>query len=129
LGSQTGGFAEASDIINRLKTRLSGLENERASGLFLSKAGDVIAAVTLVEGSKDQIDLPLGRIVSLIELLDVSTLILFHNHPSGCCAPSNADVGTTRVVASTLQALGARLHDHIIVTPSGAFSFREKGLL
>ena len=62
------------------------------------------------------------------------TLALVHNHPSGCCDPSEADCRLTRRVAEAARLLQIHLLDHVICgTPQqgrpGFFSFKGAGLL
>ena len=52
-------------------------------------------------------------------------LVLAHNHPSGCADPSTADRRVTRVVREATELVGLPLLDHLIVTDSGYYSFRE----
>ena len=58
-----------------------------------------------------------------------SALVVLHPHPSGDPTPSRADVEMTARLRDALKTIDVDLHDHIVVTPSDAFSFREKGLL
>ncbi len=58
-----------------------------------------------------------------------SAMIVFHNHPSNITEPSRADVTTTERLRDALKLIDVTLHDHLILAPSEAFSFREKGLL
>ena len=58
-----------------------------------------------------------------------SALVVLHAHPSGDPTPSRADVEMTARLRDALKTIDVDLHDHIVVTPSAAFSFREKGLL
>ena len=58
-----------------------------------------------------------------------AALVVLHQHPSGDPTPSRADVEMTNRLRDSLKTIDVALHDHIIVTPSSAFSFREKGLL
>ena len=61
--------------------------------------------------------------------VDASALVVLHNHPSGDPMPSRADVEITNRLRDALKTIDVDLHDHIVVTPGAAFSFREKGLL
>ena len=61
--------------------------------------------------------------------LQATALILSHNHPAGCPEPSKADIDTTRRIRDALKTIEVTLLDHVIVTPTGALSFKEKGLL
>ena len=56
-------------------------------------------------------------------------LILLHNHPSGDCEPSAADLELTRRFKSAGAILGITLLDHIIIGGSSYVSFSERGLL
>ena len=66
-----------------------------------------------------------------LRALDIgsSAMIVLHNHPSGCSDPSRADVATTERLRDALKLIEVTLHDHLILTPSDDYSFREKGLL
>ena len=58
-----------------------------------------------------------------------AALVLVHNHPAGDPSPSGADVEMTNRLREALKLIEVALHDHVIVTPGAAFSFKEKGLL
>ena len=61
--------------------------------------------------------------------MHASAILLLHNHPSGNVFPSKADIDMTRRIQDALKPIEVTLHDHVIVTSSGAVSFRDKGLL
>ena len=61
--------------------------------------------------------------------VNAAALVVIHNHPGGDPSPSQADVDMTNRIRDALKLIEVALHDHIIVTPGAAFSFREKGLL
>jgi DNA repair protein RadC len=52
-----------------------------------------------------------------------------HNHPSGPVTPTDLDMTTTANILEAANAAGLSFEDHIIVGPSGWFSFWEQGLL
>jgi len=58
-----------------------------------------------------------------------SSVILFHNHPSGDPSPSQEDLEVTRRLVEAGTILGIAVRDHIIIGDGCFFSFREKGLL
>ncbi|OGR87870.1 MAG: hypothetical protein A3J74_06345 [Elusimicrobia bacterium RIFCSPHIGHO2_02_FULL_57_9] len=58
-----------------------------------------------------------------------AALIVAHNHPSGDCTPSSEDREATRRLCRSGQLLGISLLDHLIVSESSFFSFKEHGLL
>ncbi|MBQ4015020.1 MAG: DNA repair protein RadC [Treponema sp.] len=58
-----------------------------------------------------------------------SAVILAHNHPSGSACPSDEDIQTTRRLCDAADILGMSVLDHIIVSRSEYFSFKESNLL
>jgi len=61
--------------------------------------------------------------------LSATAIILAHNHHSGDPTPSQADIETTRQIASVAKPLGIALHDHIIVGREGHASFKALRLI
>jgi DNA repair protein RadC len=65
-------------------------------------------------------------------------IICIHNHPSGCAAPSTADIQLTRLLREAAKLITNNMHfqDHVIIgrpgdvaCPSGHYSMREAGIL
>ena len=57
------------------------------------------------------------------------SVVLCHNHPSGNVLPSDADLKLTNQIKEAGKLIGIGLLDHIIISGSGYFSFRESDLL
>ena len=57
---------------------------------------------------------------------NASGIIMAHNHPSGDTTPSKADIEMTRQVARALKSVCIKLEDHLIISPTGHYSIREK---
>lgn len=102
---------------------------EQIRTLFIDTAGRLVAETVLAEGAPDHVALNMRKLTALVTALDASLVILAHNHPSGGCSPSKADIATTRMVAALLGSVGASLFDHLIVTRAETFSFRAEGYL
>lgn len=58
---------------------------------------------------------------------DASCFILIHNHPSGDCAPSKADLTLTERIRDAGELVGIHLLDHIILGDCQYVSLRERG--
>ena len=58
-----------------------------------------------------------------------ASIIVAHNHPSGDPQPSSKDLALTQQLAAAGQMLGVPMRDHIIVTKTEHFSFRQHHLL
>jgi len=58
-----------------------------------------------------------------------ASVIFAHNHPSGDPEPSEDDLIITKKLVESGKILGIEIIDHIIITKSKFFSFKEKNLL
>ncbi len=58
-----------------------------------------------------------------------ASVIVSHNHPSGCLESSDEDLSLTKRLVQAGKILGIEVLDHVIVTAGGFMSFKEKGLL
>lgn len=58
-----------------------------------------------------------------------ASIIVAHNHPSGCLEPSDEDLSLTKRLVQAGKLLGIEVLDHVIVSAAGFMSFKEKNLL
>lgn len=58
-----------------------------------------------------------------------SSLVVAHNHPSGQLRPSEEDIRLTGRLADAGRMLDLTVQDHLIVTPTGYYSFADNGVL
>jgi len=58
-----------------------------------------------------------------------AAVVAVHNHPSGDPTPSSEDRDVTRRLQRAGELLGIVLADHVVVSATGYFSFREHGLI
>ncbi len=66
------------------------------------------------------------KITECAILSNAASVILVHNHPSGITAPSSNDINATIDMANTLESVGIRFNDHIIIGHGDDyFSFRK----
>lgn len=70
------------------------------------------------------------RIVLRSALISGATAMIFvHNHPSGSLIPSGNDDSLTERLRKACEVMRVYLADHVIVTDSGYYSYREQGRL
>ena len=63
-------------------------------------------------------------------LANASSIILLHNHPSGDCQPSEADIDVTKRLIGAGELLGIEVLDHIVIGEQKEyFSFKENEML
>lgn len=97
--------------------------------LSLDGGQRLIAQRTITIGTLDSV-LAHPREVFADAIADrAASIIVAHNHPSGDEKPSQKDTSLTQQLAGAGQLLGITLRDHIIVTRTGHFSFRQHHLL
>jgi DNA repair protein RadC len=58
-----------------------------------------------------------------------ASIVIAHNHPSGETKPSHKDIQLTQQLSAAGQLLGITLRDHVIITKTSYFSFRQHHLL
>jgi DNA repair protein RadC len=58
-----------------------------------------------------------------------ASIILVHNHPSVDVYPSKEDILVTNRLQEVAKLVGIKVLDHIIITKTESFSFKNKGLL
>jgi len=62
-------------------------------------------------------------------LQNAASVILVHNHPSGDPEPSKDDLEITKRIVEAGKIMGIDVLDHIIITKTKIFSFKEKKLI
>ncbi len=104
-------------------------QQEYLVALSLDGGQRLIAQRTVTIGTLDTV-LAHPREVFAEALMDrAASIIVAHNHPSGQLQPSQNDIALTQQLAASGQLLGVALRDHIILTRTDYFSFRQHHLL
>ncbi len=145
------GSAKASLVAASLELSSRFLDGKRT----VRDTGDVIPLISSLAGKKQEYFISItlnggNRLISkrvvTIGLLDqalvhprevfaeairerAAKVIVAHNHPAGDNAPSKEDIKVTENLAQAASILGIEFLDHIIITETGYFSFREEGFL
>ena len=96
--------------------------------LYLDRKNTLIADEQQ-EGTVDHTPVYPREVVGRALELDVSAIIMVHNHPSGDPTPSRADIDMTAKVSAAGKSLGVVLHDHIVIGRGQHASFKSMGLL
>ncbi len=116
-------------LVNYCRQRLAHERIERFRILFLDRKNVLIADEAQAEGTVDHVPVYPREVVKRALALEASALILVHNHPSGDPTPSGADIEMTRRIVAACDAMGVRVHDHVVVGKERVASFHEMGLL
>jgi DNA repair protein RadC len=117
------------EVADYLIHAMRGLQHEVLTVVFLDAAHGIIDSVVAAEGTVTVNTVYPRELVKAALARNASALIIAHNHPGGTPNPSDDDRRATAAVRNALEAIEVSLLDHIIITASGYFSWRENGLL
>ena len=112
-----------------LESQMAQLTAEQMRILFFDQDSGSLIDEQIHFGTATQVEVRYQQIVRQAFLLGSAFIVLSHNHPSGNPSPSRQDIDYTRTIVSVCKALDIRVHDHIIVSANGSFSFREQGYM
>lgn len=102
-----------------------GVNEERLYLLCMDQRGRVLYPAMLQRGTPDEVAVHTRSVVETAILHDAYATLLVHNHPSGECEPSLADLEATRLAASALLVIAVRLVDHLIVAGNRVYSMAQ----
>ena len=97
--------------------------------VLLNNANKVLGIATISEGGMNSTVVDIRLVLQTALLAHSSSIILAHNHPSGKLAPSGHDDAMTQQVRKAAELVDIVLHDHIIVTRDGYYSYKDEGRL
>jgi len=98
-----------------VRARLRDYEHEVFACLMLDNRNRVIAWRELFRGTVDGASVYPREVVKQALADNAAAVIIAHNHPSGVCEPSQADIRITRDLKAALALVDIRLLDHVIV--------------
>ncbi|HTA76654.1 MAG TPA: DNA repair protein RadC [bacterium] len=116
-------------VISFFREQIGSRPREVFTALFLDHRNHLLAFEHLQEGTVDHTAVYPREILKRALELGATGLILSHNHPAGSLEASEGDKQLTRQILSAARAMGITIHDHLIVTTEGHYSFRQAGLL
>jgi len=104
-------------------------KDEHFRVLYLNKKNILIGDELQGKGTIDHTPVYPREIVKKALDFGATAVILVHNHPSGNSEPSRADIVMTKEIKKTLSGVSIILHDHIIISSSGHYSFKTNMLI
>ncbi|WP_247232102.1 RadC family protein [Telluribacter sp. SYSU D00476] len=122
-------ITSSNDAYEEMKPYLLDKPHEEFWILLLNRANEVLRPVLISTGGvAGTVADPKLIFKHALEHL-ASSMILFHNHPSGNLTPSQADKDLTRKLKEAGRVLDLPVLDHLIFTDSSYYSFADEGLL
>ena len=113
-------------LAKKMQQELGDKKQEHLVALYLNTQNQIIHQQTIFIGSATRSIAEPREILHYAIKHMATSLILVHNHPSGAVAPSRNDDHVTKLVKDACDLMGIVLLDHLIVSHSSYFSYREK---
>ena len=133
----TSPFDAASYLMKNLRYET----HEKFYVMMLNTKNRVIRIKQISEGSLTSSVVHPREVLSSIITAHSASFIIFHNHPSGresgdsgnsgdiVPSPSTEDRNLTKSLSDASDIIGVPMLDHVIISGSNYFSFKEHGLL
>jgi len=120
---------DAEEVANNIYVEFAGARRERFFAFHIDLEGRIIERQVVSVGTIDSAPAHIREIARTAILNDTSGIILAHTHIAHDSDPSPGDIKATEQIMAALGTLNIFVFDHIIVSKSGYYSFREEGNL
>jgi DNA repair protein RadC len=114
-------------LVRYCRLRLQDPKIEQFHVFFLDGHHQIITEEIHQIGTVDQTVVYPREVIKKALSCGASWLILTHNHPSGNCTPSQADIDLTQHIMEAGEKLGIRIHDHLVISTASYVSMKETG--
>jgi len=112
-----------------LRIHFAALPCEVFVAVFLDAGNRVIECVELFRGTLTQVSVYPREVVRHALAFHASSVLVAHQHPSGCPEPSHADEYLTKALTAALALIDVRVIDHLVFGGGQFVSLAERGLL
>lgn len=122
-------FQSPDTVAEYYMERLRHKEKEHALFLYLDTKGHLIREVCMTIGSAKESIVCVRDVMRKALMVNATSFIMLHNHPSGDCAPSSEDKLITQKLFKASVIMDMDFLDHIIIGDKAYISFKEQKLL
>ena len=116
------------DVIDYLSISMRDLKEEFFKVIYLNKANIILSIDELARGTVDQASIYPREVIKSALDKGARAVIFIHNHHSGSKKPSKFDIDVTKKLISACNTVDITPLDHIIISPYGHVSLKNKGL-
>ncbi len=122
-------LTSSDDAHKRMKHHFQWLKHEEFWVLYLNRRCIGLQESRISIGSSHATTVDVKEIIRQALNCHAESLILFHNHPSGSLRPSREDDTLTKKIADAARLFDLRVHDHLIITDGGYYSYGDHSRL
>mgnify|MGYP001187258697 CR=1 FL=1 len=116
-------------IFDLLAPRLRGKTKEEFYVLALDTKGRLLGAIAPVNGgSVNAVQIRPSETFKEAIILDATSVVLVHNHPSGDPRPSPQDIAVTKGLIAAGKLLDIEVLDHVVIGSTGFVSMKREGM-
>mgnify|MGYP003293017914 CR=1 FL=1 len=115
--------SDSEAIFQRVFPKIAHLEKEVFILIILNRNKQIIYEETMYKGIEDSVLFSIKDVLCILLVNKAKYFYLIHNHPDDILVPSNADLEITQKMIIETRKLRMTMLDHIIVGPSGYYSF------
>ena len=126
---QTRTISSPKDGYEMIKEQLEGLDREQFIIACLNTKNEPTNITVVSVGSLNKAIVHPREVFKTAILSNASSIMAFHNHPSGETTPSQQDIQLTSRLYEAGELLGIKLLDHLIIGDGTFTSLKEKGYL
>ncbi len=116
-------------VVKAIRASIKDKAKEHFKLILLNARNKILGVSTISIGSLNASIVHPREVFKDAIVHNAYSVVLAHNHPSGDPEPSEDDLTMTKRLTEAGKILGIEVIDHIIITQTGFFSFKEKGLL
>lgn len=109
-----------------LRHLIGSSDSENSVALLLDSKGKINAVHHFSQGSLNTTMMHPREAFKAAVLSNANSVIFAHNHPSGDLSPSPEDLEVTKKLIKAGRILGIPVQDHLIVSDSDYYSFRQE---
>jgi DNA repair protein RadC len=117
-------ITSTSDTVDQLKD-IANKKQEHLVVFYLNARQELLQKEIVGIGTLNAMRITPKEIFTPALQTPCASLIVAHNHPSNDPTPSDDDIHFTKVLQEAGEIMGIPLFDHVIISPSGYFSFRD----
>jgi DNA repair protein RadC len=115
------------EAYDQLRGHMEDLNHEVFWVLYLNQNNRIMGSEKISEGGITGTVIDVRILLRKVLERLACGIIIAHNHPSGNLTPSEPDLKITRQIDQACKLMDIYLLDHLIITSSGYYSFKDEG--